>query len=169
MQTERTIIKTLTEEGYGEILRMYDEPDTFKYIPMLQNKSRDKYIDFLDSRIEQIDSGAGYHWTVWLKENKSFVGMMNLNPISNSDKTQIGFQIRHRYWQQGFATELTKKIIQFGISEAQKKEIYGFFSKDNIASAKIFQNLGFKFKETKKVGANDAAIEIWRYTAPLSV
>ncbi len=167
MQSERTILKTLSKDDYTEVLIMYDEPDTFKYIAPLQNLSRDEYIAFLDSRIVQNNSGVGYHWAVRLKENKTFIGLMNLNPIGTTDRIQIGFQLRRKYWNQGFATELTARVLEFGINEAGIKEIYGVFNKENLASGKIFKKLGFEFVEDKKINGEDIPIEIWKYRADL--
>ena len=163
MQTERTILTMLTRDDYTEVLPMYDEPDTFKYIAPLQNKSREEYIGFLDSRIAQVNNELGYHWVVRLKDNGKFIGLMNLNPIGNSDKIQVGFQLKRKYWGQGFATELTKRVLEFAIKEADLRVIYGVFDKRNIASRRIFKKFGFEFEENRIVDGEDFPIEIWKY------
>jgi len=155
----------LTKDDYTEVLLMYEEPDTFKYIAPLQNKSRDELINFLDSRIAQVNKGIGYHWVVRLKEDGKFIGLMNLNPIGNSDKIQVGFQLRRKYWNKGFATEVTKRVLEFGVEEAGLKVIYGVFNKRNIVSKKIFERFGFEFEESNTVGTEEASIEIWKYIA----
>ena len=165
MQTERTILTILSKNDYTEVLLMYEEPDTFKYITPLQNKTREEYISFLDSRIAQVNNGIGYHWAVRLKENGKFIGLMNLNPIGKSDKIQVGFQLRRKYWNQGFATEVTKRVIEFGVDEAGIKVIYGVFSKRNIVSRKIFEKFGFEFEESNTVDSEESSIEIWKYLA----
>jgi RimJ/RimL family protein N-acetyltransferase len=165
MQTERTILTTLTKDDYTEVLVMYDEPDTFKYIAPLQNKSREELISFLDSRIAQVNDGLGYHWVVRLKENGKFIGLMNLNPIGKSDKIQVGFQLRRKYWNQGFATEVTKLVLEFAVEEAGMRVIYGVFSKRNVVSKKIFERFGFEFEESNMVDNDETIIEIWKYIA----
>ena len=165
MQTERTILTMLTKDDYTEILLMYEEPDTFKYIAPLQNKSQEELIIFLDSRIDQVNKGIGYHWVVRRKDDGKFIGLMNLNPIGNSDKIQIGFQLRRKYWNQGFASEVTKRVLEFALDEADLKVIYGVFSKRNIVSKKIFERFGFEFEESNMVDNDESSIEIWKYVA----
>jgi len=165
METERTKLSTITRQDFDEILEMYAEPDTFKYIEPAQNKTREEYIDFLLSRIEQVDMGVGYHWVVREKGNSNFIGLMNLNMIRESDKIQVGFQLKRAYWGQGYATEITRAVMDFGIKEAGLRVIYGVFDKRNIASRKIFVKLGFEYDETKTIGNEESPVEIWKYIA----
>ena len=162
METERTLLTTITPDDFGEILDMYSEPDTFKYIPPLQNKSREEYIDFLNSRIAQVTGRVGYHWVVRLKDTGSFIGLLNLNPIKDTEKMQIGFQLRQRYWNQGYAREVTKRLVEFAVSELGLKVLYGVFNKRNTASKKIFERFGFEFEENRTVDHDETAIEIWK-------
>ena len=163
MQTERTILSALTKGDFIEVLRMYEEQDTFKYIEPLQNKTADEYKAFLNSRIAQVNTKTGYHWAVRLIDNNKFIGTANLNPIRGTDKMQIGFQLRRKYWNQGYATELTKRILEFAIKDARLRVIYGVFDKRNVASRKIFSKLGFEFEEGRTMEGEEFPIEIWKY------
>lgn len=64
MHTQRTILTPLSRSDFDDVLKMYSEPDTFKYIAPLLGKTKEEYINFLESRIAQIKSGVGYHWAV---------------------------------------------------------------------------------------------------------
>lgn len=165
METERTRLKTIAREDFAEIMEMYAEPDTFKYIEPAQNKTKEELLDFLVSRIKQVADGMGYHWVARAKINNEFIGLMNLNPIAGTDKIQIGFQLRRKFWNQGYASELTDRVLKFGIDEAGLKVIYGVFSKRNIASRRIFEKFGFVFEESKTFDGESAPIEIWKYIA----
>ena len=91
------------------------------------------------------------------------MGLMNLNPIAGTDRIQIGFQLKRKYWNQGYASELTKRILEFGFEDAGLKVIYGVFDKENAASLKIFQKFGFEFEENKSFEGESAPVEIWKY------
>ena len=164
MQTERTILTLLNRSDFDDVLKMYSEPDTFKYIEPLLNRTKEEYITFLESRIAQIKSGAGYHWVVRSRDNNEFIGLMNLNPIGNTDKIQVGFQLKRKFWNQGLATELTIKVLDFASIEAKLRDVYGVFNSNNIASAKIFKKLKFDLVEKRQIEGEDSPIEIWKYS-----
>jgi [ribosomal protein S5]-alanine N-acetyltransferase len=173
LETQRTLLTLLTEEDLPAMIEMAREPDTFKYIKKLQIMTEQQYSQFLQAKLEQIHDRTGFHWAVWLKEslqtNKSqspaatidsqftvaarpyFIGAVNLNPVAGTSMMQIGCQLKRDYWGQGFAFELTRCILDFGISEAGVglKTVYGLFEKENKASRRILEKLGFVWQETK--------------------
>lgn len=165
MQTERTLLTILTEKDLPAMTILSKEPDTFKYIRKLQIMTAEQYQVFLWSKLEQIRNGAGYHWAVWLKGPHEFIGAVNLNPITGTDKLQIGCQLKREYWGQGFASELTKRILEFGIGELGLKAVYGVFEKNNIVSRRLLERLGFVWEES--LVSEGVEIEIHTFAAPI--
>jgi [ribosomal protein S5]-alanine N-acetyltransferase len=167
MQTTRTILGLLEENDLPAMREMAQEPDTFRYIRKLQVMTAEEYDRFLLVKLEQIRLKTGYHWAVRRKAagekaGGDFVGAVNLNPIGNSQRLQIGCQLKRAYWGQGFATELTKRVLQFAIGEAGLTEVYGVFEKDNIVSRRLLDRLGFLPLETK--AEQGIEVEIYRYS-----
>jgi RimJ/RimL family protein N-acetyltransferase len=138
-----------------------------------------EYAQFLLVKLEQIRNKTGFHWAVWLKANetgtssktpgespasRTFIGAVNLNPIAGTAMMQIGCQLKRAYWRQGFASELTRRILDFALNEAGLKTVYGVFGKDNQASRRLLEKLGFVWQETKQE-AHGVVIEIHKYPA----
>ena len=134
METQRAIMTFLKQEDFHEVLDMFHEPDTFKYITPLDKRTDQEYIEILKSRILQTSLREGFHWTARLKDTNEFIGAINLNPFPKSGKMQLGFQIRRKFWNQGYTSELAAKALKFGVEEANLKEVYGYFEKENVAS-----------------------------------
>jgi ribosomal-protein-alanine N-acetyltransferase len=164
MQTERTTLTLLQESDLPNMTAMSQEPDTFRYIKKLRVMSDSEYQQFLLIKLEQIRQKTGYHWAVRLKSDGSWVGAVNLNPIGGTRRLQIGCQLMRRYWGQGFASELTRRVLEFAIREADLKEVYGVFEKENIVSRRLLVKLGFVFLED--LTEQGVQIEIHRYVAP---
>ena len=148
METERTIWTLLEEKDFPAMMEMSREEDTFKYIRRLQMMTAEEYQQYLLLKLEQIRLGKGYHWAVWLKTNGTFVGAVNLNPIGNSQRLQIGCQLKRAYWGQGYASELTSRVLDFAVGETELREVYGVFQKDNAVSRRLLEKLGFTWVET---------------------
>jgi RimJ/RimL family protein N-acetyltransferase len=88
-----------------------------------------------------------------------FIGAVNLNPVAGTSMMQIGCQLKRDYWRQGFAYELTNRILDFGINEAGLATVYGLFEKENQASRRLLEKLGFVWQETRDA----QGIEIHKY------
>ena len=160
-ETGRTYFTVLTEDDLPAMAAMARERDTFRYIKKLRVMDEEEYQAFLRKKLEQIRLKTGYHWAVWLKKNDKFIGAVNLNPIAGSGRLQVGCQLRRRYWGQGYASELTRRVLEFAIGEAGLTEVYGVFEKDNVASRRLMEKLGFSLLETKT--ELDVDLEIHKY------
>src|SRR5579863_4109508 len=125
METERTIFTLLEEKDLPDMTAMAQEPDTFRYIRKLRIMTPEEYQRFLQLKLDQIRQKTGYHWTVRLKSDGSWLGAVNLNPIGGTSRLQIGCQLMRQYWGQGFASELLAWVLEFAIGEAGLKEVYG--------------------------------------------
>jgi [ribosomal protein S5]-alanine N-acetyltransferase len=158
METERTILTLLEQKDLPAMREMAKEPDTFRYIRKLQVMTPEEYDRFLLLKLEQIRLGTGYHWAVWLKVNGTFIGAVNLNPIGSSTRLQIGCQLKRDSWGQGFASELTKRVLDFALNEIELRTVYGVFQKDNAVSRRLLEKLGFTLEEI--IFEQDREIEI---------
>ena len=163
METERTIWTLLEEKDFPAMTEMSREKDTFKYIRRLEVMTAEEYQQYLLLKLEQIRLGKGYHWAVWLKTDGAFAGAVNLNPIGNSERLQIGCQLKRDYWGQGYASELTLRVRDFAMAEAGLDMVYAVFQKDNAVSRRLLEKLGFVWLESKT--EQDTEIEIHRYPA----
>jgi len=139
---------------------MAGEPDTFRYIKKLRVMTDEEYQRFLRVKLEQIRLKTGYHWAVRLKDGGDFVGAVNLNPIGETKRLQIGCQLKRQYWGQGFASELTRRVLEFAVDEVGLKEIYGVFEKENIVSRRLLTRLGFVWIED--LTELELEVEVWR-------
>jgi RimJ/RimL family protein N-acetyltransferase len=164
MHTSRTTLTLATIDDFEELLAMYTEPDTFKYIKHLQNLSREEYLGFLHSRLDLRQKKQGYYWVARHKTTNELIGAMNLTPFMDTGIMQLGFQIRRQFWKLGYGSELAEAILRFAIDEVGLEEVYGFFEKENTASGKILEKLGFQFKERKRFKEDGAALEVYVYS-----
>ncbi len=146
--TRRTNLNLLQPGDFEEILRLFQEPDTFRFIPHLQHKTTDEYLAVLTNRLHQVAAGTALHWTARTMEGE-LVGVLNYSPIPDSGRMQLGFQIRSKFHRQGFATELAGAVVQYLRAE-QKDTVYGVCSIEHVASAKVLQHIGFQLHEQKE-------------------
>lgn len=167
LHTARTTLTLLTEADLPAMEALAREPDTFKYIRKLRVMTPEQYTQFLHTKLDQIRTGAGYHWAVWLSPGH-FIGAVNLNPIKGAGpspndvpRLQIGCQLKREYWGQGFASELTARLLDFAIHELKLPAVYGVFEQDNDVSRRLLKKLGFVFEE--RLQEQEVIAEIHKY------
>jgi RimJ/RimL family protein N-acetyltransferase len=186
LHTARTTMTLLREEDLPAMEALAREPDTFKYLRKLRIMSPEQYTQFLHTKLEQIHTGIGYHWAVWLRQDSTshpivdaiptinspgaFIGAVNLNPIKISGSSgtsevparmQIGCQLKRAFWGQGFASELTARLLHFAIYELNLSAVYGVFEMNNQVSRRLLEKLGFVFEE--RLEEQEPIAEVHKY------
>lgn len=96
----------------------------------------------------------------------TFIGAVNLNPIAGTGRLQIGCQLKRDFWGQGFASELTARVLTFAIHELRLPAVYGVFEKGNNVSRRLLEKLGFVFEERSQ--EKEVEVETHVYTSPLT-
>jgi RimJ/RimL family protein N-acetyltransferase len=88
-----------------------------------------------------------YMWAAWTKENSQYVGSVQLKPRpTKPEEWEIGYILRREFWGKGYATEIAKKLIEFGFNEAKLPQIFGDVADENFASIHVLQKAGMNFE-----------------------
>lgn len=85
-----------------------------------------------------------YHKVIVLKKTNRVIGAveMTLNKINAS--AEIGYIIHPDYWGYGIATNISKKLLDYGFNKLGLNRIYATTDKRNIGSEKVLKKLGMK-------------------------
>lgn len=63
-------------------------------------------------------------WVARKKVTNDFIDTVNLDPLGHTEMIQLGCHLRHKFREQGFVTELTKKVLDYGKDEIGLTEIF---------------------------------------------
>lgn len=148
--TERATLSFIEKEDFNDILNLYHEEDTFKYIPHLEGWTEEKYLELLEKKIIENTNDIGYYWIARSRKDRSLIGAMNVNKMRGFDKMQIGFQISRKYWNQGYGSELCEAVMNHMIVEKSYTELYAIYDIANTGSGKILEKCGFVLDEIIK-------------------
>jgi len=154
----------LLESDYDEVLEMFHEPETFKYIKPLAGKKDEWYRQFLDSKRRVIEEGKGYYWVVRVLETGVYIGSANLYAFRDTDMIQLGCQLKRDCWSHGYAGELMAKVLEYAVGDFGLSEVFGFFQPENVASRMILKRLGFSY--LKMLLVDNETIEVHHFVKP---
>ncbi|MGO2358415.1 GNAT family N-acetyltransferase [Mesonia sp.] len=160
LYSKRTLIKPILEKDIPAIIDMYNERDSFKYVKALDGKSDDFYERFLQNKIESNRNDIGF-WVVKEKKSLEFIGTVNLNQFASTSMIHMGCHLKRKFWNNGFATELLKRILDYGIKEKKLQEVFGIFDEENSVSRRLLEKMEFKYFEDQTF--LDTKVIVYRY------
>jgi ribosomal-protein-alanine N-acetyltransferase len=150
IETERLILRPLTlADADTAYYGWTGDPEVAKYVSWLPNHSIDNTIEWL-KEIEWKQDGAGniipnnnYIWGFVLKETNELFGSGGLIWEENWQLFQVGYNIKKTHWNRGYTTEAMRNILKFAAEKLAIKKVAGGHAKENFASAKVLEKLGF--------------------------
>lgn len=152
LETERLILRPLTladaEIAYhgwtGDLevakhvswLPLHSIEDTIEWIKEIEWK-QDDLGNFLPN--------DNYIWGFTLKESGELFGSGGLIWEEDWQIFQIGYNIMKTHWNHGYTTEAMQAIFHFAAAHLGIKTVSGGHAKENIASARVIEKLGFVY------------------------
>jgi RimJ/RimL family protein N-acetyltransferase len=82
-----------------------------------------------------------------LKTDRTPVGMCGLLKRDYLDDADLGFAFLPRYTGKGYAYEIVKEIIRFGLQELRMEKISAIVLPENSSSVKLLEKAGFRFEK----------------------
>ncbi len=95
--------------------------------------------------LEMWSNGKEYVFTIRSRTDSSFIGRISIRREKGNGIWSIGFWIHPERWGQGFATEASRVIIDFGFEQLAAEKIVASHAAWNLASKRVMQKLGLKY------------------------
>ena len=148
-ETERLIIRHLDETDISCLADMLADPEVMRF-SVNGVMSRDATQRFLNW-CQNLYSSKGYgSWAIEARSTSSFLGFAGLTTeVRNGrEEVDVGYRLAQKYWKQGFATEATAKVLEYGFRTLGLSSISCIVLPDHIASIKVAEKVGFYSYET---------------------
>ena len=81
------------------------------------------------------------------KELDQLIGCVSLRVSKSDNQAELAYWVGRPYWGLGFATEASRRIVEFGFEALGLSRIYAAAMTTNPASCKVMSKIGMKFKE----------------------
>ncbi len=93
--------------------------------------------------------GYGY-WFTRLKGSNQFIGYFLVKTLVETGETEIGYRLHPDYWGQGLATEGATALLNYCFDKLGKDRVVAVAHPDNMASRRVLEKSGLRFKEYGK-------------------
>lgn len=150
IETERLVIKPYKEEDLEECFKLMQNKELFKYVDMNVMSHEDykglfKWL--MDCYEVDFDEDFKYSFNITLKESGTHIGWCGIGGIEfDHNQKEIFYLIGREYWGKGYAKEASVALLDYGFNVMGVKEIVGLCKQENIASKKVLENMGLKFR-----------------------
>ena len=152
IKTARLILRPLTLDDAETAYNGWTgDAEVARFVSWLPHHSIDETIEWLNE-IEWKRDEAGnilpndnYIWGFVLKETDELFGSGGLIWEEGCRLYQVGYNIMKSHWNHGYTTEAMRSIIQYVAENLGLRRIAGGHAKENLASAKVIEKLGFVY------------------------
>jgi len=159
LNTKRTKLYSLATEDFDELLAMYQEPDSNKFIPPLRDKTPTEQLAFLHLKIKQNQANNGLGtWSIRTKDQQQLIGTANVNEFPPLNFIHLGIHLRRSVWGQGYATEIVKTLKDYALNDLKIKQIHAVVSVEHHASRKMLEKAGLVYQKEVAFGEDIIAV-----------
>jgi ribosomal-protein-alanine N-acetyltransferase len=148
LETDRLFLREFTSDDWPHVLAYQVDPLYLRYsnsAPPTEADAQEFVQMFLDWQQEQ--PRARFQLAMVLKANNRLIGNCGVR-VNDPDlrEANIGYELNHRHWNQGYATEAARAILAFGFDELKMHRIWSWCVADNLGSVRVLEKIGMRLE-----------------------
>lgn len=153
LETERLSLRPLELSDAEAMFAMDANPNVHKYLwqkPALHIEESIKVIEYVQRQYQE--NKIGRYATI-LKETGDFIGWTGIKFVNdhvengNTNFYDYGYRLNEKFWNKGYATEVTKFWLNYGFTQMNIDNINAYTHAENGASNKVLGRCGMTFME----------------------
>jgi RimJ/RimL family protein N-acetyltransferase len=91
-------------------------------------------------------TGLGVTFAITQRADERLCGAINFVIDPDHHNAELGYWIGLPYWNQGYAKEAARELIQYGFSHLDLYRIYASHLGQNLASGRVMQKVGMHYE-----------------------
>ncbi|MFV7789970.1 GNAT family N-acetyltransferase [Aliarcobacter lanthieri] len=139
LETERLYIRKFKSTDWEEVYEYTSNPDVMYYLPekpFTQEDAKKFMQDNEDKKAEKL--------AILLKNSNKLIGHIVFFPYFGDHTYEIGWVFNPKYYNQGYATEAAKAILDYGFKIYKLHRIIATCQPENKASWHIMEKLNMR-------------------------
>lgn len=142
-ETERLILRKLTEDDLDSVAAMRADSEVMRYIREPQKRAEAlNWINLVSSRWQGEKFGF---CSVNLKSTDQFIGWCGLWQLKETGEIEVGYALFKEFWGRGFAVEASEPFLEYGFTELNLPKIVACANPNNQGSRRVMEKLGMTF------------------------
>lgn len=143
INTERLNLREIKQEDVESIYKILSNPEVIKHdtFELFTNINQAKGLIkwFNDAFIQK----RAIFWGISLKNEPEIIGFCKCEIEIPKVRADLGYDLRHEYWNMGIMTETLGAVIEFAFQTLDVNRIEATVSTENNSSIRVLEKLGF--------------------------
>lgn len=147
IETTRLTLRRLAATDAEMMFRNWtSDVNVTRFLRWNAHTSVDDTKKMIQQWIDHYSNDATYYWGIYLKDGE-MIGSIGVTITSEHDCSgSLGYKIGSRWWNQGYASEAAKAVIEYMFSNTDIERIDAFSSVKNAASGKVMEKIGMQYE-----------------------
>jgi ribosomal-protein-alanine N-acetyltransferase len=144
IETDRLILRRVTNNDVNEIFELRSNPETMKFIPRPLAKSNEDVLELIAQIEDKIVTNTGINWAITLKDSPKLLGIIGFYRTQHENyRSEIGYILNPKFHGLGIISEAVNRLITYGFNDLKLHSIEAIIDPENFASEKVLQKCGF--------------------------
>lgn len=159
LKTDRLILRPFRPEDAQAVFDGWEsDPDVARYMFWTSHNDIKKTKEWITFEISQIGKPEWYRFALELKASGALIGTALIYYEEELRSWEIGYNLGKDYWGRGYATEAMGRVLDFAKEQLGIAEAAGRYAKENPASGRVMEKLGFQYKKAIPYPCNGGSI-----------
>jgi [ribosomal protein S5]-alanine N-acetyltransferase len=148
-ETKRLILRPMNRNDAKDLFSYLNDPEVMRFenSGVLTYTQIKTFLEEKQKKIMQDMLPLGTRAVV-LKESGNMIGECTLHHLKyvEGHPVEISYKINRHYWNNGYATEAAKCLMDHGYKDLKISEMVAAIHPLNLASMRVAEKLGFTYK-----------------------
>jgi RimJ/RimL family protein N-acetyltransferase len=144
-QTKRLFLRPAVIADAPAAFEAYTSiPEVSRYMTWKPHRSVAETEEFLRRCEDVRERRVAFPWSLWLKEDGSFAGLLEARVQLHS--MDIGYVLSPRLWRRGLMGEAVNALVDWAMDQPEIYRVWAVCDPENVASARLLKSVGMQFE-----------------------
>ncbi len=146
LTTDRVTLRRFEEKDVIPLLEMDLDPAVSKYLDSENPMTLEREQGFVDYVIEKYPEGQPFGFWIAQLHDGTFLGWFHFRPHRKDPQfIELGYRLCQAHWGRGYATEVSRALIEKGFREDGVEVVVGETLAENLGSRRVMEKAGMIF------------------------
>lgn len=147
LETERLYLRPFETKDLVILVPMYSNINVMRFIGAGKTLTRSQTEKSIEMWNEYEAKHGFTNWAVIRKEDDTVLGKCGLSWIPDNSDIEISYILDEPYWGMGYATEISKAVLDYALESLNLKRIVAMAYPQNSPSIKVIEKIGMKYEK----------------------
>lgn len=153
LNTERLLLEPFKDTDLDDIYIYASDPDVAKTVSWDAHKNLEdsrEYLNWIQRQTSGVSEKIFFVWAIREKASGKVIGSIDFKNLQ-AHSGQFDYAIGKSYWNNGYATEATKEVLNWAFDAIPNlQRIQAFCIAENQGSRRVMEKAGLQFEGVRK-------------------